>query len=241
MPANIEAADVEAFMFDLDGTLLDFEGASHVALNAVMERALGAPTRDEWITWSLHAEILGTKEEDWSRKVLEDLGVGPDRMTPADLARRWQSEMLGAFPSMTLMPGVRDVLAAVRRRHPRPKLAIVTSSTRLNFSLKMASHPEIVDVMDVVVTGDEVKRGKPSPDIYLEAASRLGVDPRRCVVVEDAPSGVASGKAAGCFVVGVPDPRFAPFASQAFGVADVVVPSLAGLDTARLRLEKEGA
>jgi len=62
--------------------------------------------------------------------------------------------------------------------------------------------------MDAVVCGDEVARGKPSPDIFLEAARRLGCDPVRCVVFEDAPLGVAGAHAAGCAAVALPDARF---------------------------------
>lgn len=63
--------------------------------------------------------------------------------------------------------------------------------------------------MEEVVTGDDpaIKKGKPAPDIYIEAARRIGVDPSECIVFEDALSGCKSGKAAGCVVIAVPDPR----------------------------------
>jgi beta-phosphoglucomutase-like phosphatase (HAD superfamily) len=83
--------------------------------------------------------------------------------------------------------------------------------------------------MSAIVAGDDpaVKNGKPAPDIYLEAARRLGVDPSECLVFEDALSGARAGKAAGCFVVAIPDPRFSPEEKAVFdSVADVVVDNL---------------
>ena len=81
-----------------------------------------------------------------------------------------------------------------------------------------------------IVAGDDpaVEHGKPAPDIYLEAARRLGVDPSECLVFEDAMSGVKSGKAAGCVVVAVPDPRMEKHVFE--GVADVVLDSLSQFD-----------
>ena len=217
---------IEAFVADLDGTLLDFEGASHVALNTAAERALGPAPSDGWVSWSLHAEILGTKEEDWSRKLIRSFGATEEQLAPNELVRLWHEEMDKAYAEMPLMPGALEMLRGLRKSHPQAKFAIATSSTRTNFERKMAFHPEVVEFMDVVVTGDEVARGKPNPDIFLEAARRLGVRPDRAVVFEDAPAGVAAGKASGAYVVGVLDPRVARFARSALNSADVVLGSL---------------
>lgn len=88
-------------------------------------------------------------------------------------------------------------------------LAIVTSSRSNAVSKKRMQHEDIFRHMKAIVAGDDtaIKNGKPSPDKYLEAANRLGVDPSECLVFEDAISGVKSGKAAGCIVVAVRDPR----------------------------------
>jgi beta-phosphoglucomutase-like phosphatase (HAD superfamily) len=84
--------------------------------------------------------------------------------------------------------------------------------------------------MSTIVCGDDpaVKHGKPAPDIYLEAAHRLGVDPSECLVFEDAMSGVQAAKAAGCRVVAVPDPRMNKTIFE--DVADVVLDSLSQFD-----------
>ena len=84
-----------------------------------------------------------------------------------------------------------------------------------------------------IVCGDdaEVKHGKPAPDIYVLAAKLMGVETRECIVFEDAMSGVKAGKAAGCFVVAVPDPRFSLEEKKAFAsIADVVLDDLSQFD-----------
>ena len=78
----------------------------------------------------------------------------------------------------------------------------------------MAHHAEILALVDAVVTGDEVRRGKPAPDIFVEAARRLGCAPRRCVVFEDAPAGVQGAHGAGCACVALPDRRMPANASR---------------------------
>lgn len=89
------------------------------------------------------------------------------------------------------------------------------------------------DRMAAIVAGDDpaVKNGKPAPDIYLEAAKRLNVDPKECLVFEDALSGVRSGKAAGCRVVAIPDCRFSAEEKIQFEKeADVVLEDLWSFD-----------
>ena len=87
--------------------------------------------------------------------------------------------------------------------------------------------------MDQIVVGDDpaIEKGKPAPDIYLLAAQRLGVDPQECIVFEDGMPGVQAGKAAGCFVVAVPDPRFKDDERQQFEKeADLVLDDLTQFD-----------
>jgi beta-phosphoglucomutase-like phosphatase (HAD superfamily) len=94
--------------------------------------------------------------------------------------------------------------------------------------------------MNAIVAGDDpaVKNGKPAPDIYLEAAKRLNVDPKDCLVFEDALSGVRSGKAAGCYVVAIPDPRFSDDEKASFvKEADMVVEHLWQFDGSQFGIE----
>lgn len=108
-------------------------------------------------------------------------------------------------------------------------MAIATSSRHAGVEKKRKRHEKIFQHMSVVVAGDDpgVKNGKPAPDIYLEAARRLKVDPKECIVFEDALSGVRAGKAAGCFVVAIPDKRFTDEEKKVFvAEADAVIEDL---------------
>jgi len=189
---------IEGIIFDLDGTLIDYEGASHVALAAPLRR------HGKAFPWALHAKIVGTKPEDWSRIIVEASGL--DKVLPAtEYAEQYFEEVAGLYSTIPAWPGTVDLLEKLLAAgFP---LAIATSSPRSSFEKKMAFHPEILGKMAATVTGDEVSRGKPHPEIFLEAARRLGCEPTRCLVFEDAPAGLAAAHAAGCLAAALPDAR----------------------------------
>ena len=118
--------------------------------------------------------------------------------------------------------------AQVRRIAATRPVAIASSSHREVIAAAMAAL-DLRDVLGAVVSSDEVPLGKPEPDVYLLAASRLGVAPDRCLVVEDSLNGVRAGKAAGMTVALVPNASVPP-GGNARDLADVIVPSLAELD-----------
>lgn len=218
-----------AFLFDLDGTLLDFEGASHRALNTALRPHSASFRDDEPVSWALQARVVGTPEENWTRVILHEVGLA-DHVSPRAFANSYHESVAEAYETTPLMPGALELVRGLRARFPSTKLAIATSSVRRNFDRKMAFHSELLALFDAVVTGAEVPagRGKPAPDIFIEAARRLGADPRKCVVFEDAPSGVRAGKAAGALVVAVPDWHFAAVNGDKFHEADLVVPDFVG-------------
>lgn len=115
-------------------------------------------------------------------------------------------------------------------------MAIATSSRKEGVERKRAKHGEMFESMQVIVPGDheEVKAGKPAPDIYLAAAKQLGVHPRQCLAFEDAVSGAQSARAAGCRVVAVPDPRMEKTAFE--GIADEIIESMSSFSGKKWRL-----
>lgn len=219
-PAVPEAPPVglAAVLWDMDGTLVD--------------------TEPFWIR--AETELVSSHGGTWTQADAAAL-VGSDLLDAAEYIRRVGGVDMAAVDIVNAMmeqvllrmaddppwqPGALDLLAALRAEGV--PCALVTMSWR-----RLAD--AVVDLLPPgtfaeVVVGDEVPRGKPHPDPYLEAARRLGVDPGACVAIEDSPTGVASARAAGCVVLGVPHAVEVPAAS-----VDAIVPSLAGVDVATLR------
>jgi len=209
-------------IFDMDGVLLDTERFYTEVTQAIVGR---------WgkvFDWSIKSNMIGRPAIDSARYLVETLALP---MTPDDYLREREAMLAQLFPLAEAMPGARaltDALAA--RGVPQ---AVATSSGRRLFELKTTRHREWFAGFPVVVLGDDprIARGKPAPDIFLLAAAELGASPTSCVVIEDAPAGVAAAHAAGMQVVAVPDPGMN--AGQ-LAAADLVVASLTALNAADL-------
>lgn len=216
---------IDAAIFDLDGTLLDFEGASGAALNkAVSDIRLPGSDAPPVVTRKMHCEILGTHKDDWSPKILAQLGVHQSLLSPHVFAQRWTDEMAICAPKLQLMPGAEELLQFLKAKGT--KMAIATSSIRSSLPSKINSHPVLKENMEVIVCGDEVAKSKPFPDIFLSAAEKLGVSPNRCIVFEDAPSGVKAGHAAGMKTCAVIDSRFNDGNHEWLNLATITVSNL---------------
>jgi HAD superfamily hydrolase (TIGR01509 family) len=207
---------IDAVIFDLDGVIVDSE--------QVWDDVREEYTREVGGTYTESAtrDMMGMSSVEWSRYMADELSVPgtPDEINAAIVAR-----MLARYGEAP--PLIDGAVAAVRRAAERWPLAIASSS-----------NPELIDVVlraaglyelfRVTVSSQEVPRGKPAPDVYLEAARRLGVEPDRCAAVEDSHNGIRSAKAAGMRVVAVPNPHFPPD-DEALAQADAIVASVAEL------------
>jgi HAD superfamily hydrolase (TIGR01509 family) len=127
-------------------------------------------------------------------------------------------------------PLIPEAVSVVRRVAERLPVAIASSSNLELIEVVLAS-AGLSDVVRAVVSSEQVARGKPAPDVYLEAARRLGVPPTRCAAVEDSHNGIRSAKAAGMRVFAIPNPHFPP-GDEALADADVVLASIADLPQA---------
>ena len=168
-----------AVISDLDGVLVDSS----------------APTVRSWRAWGERhgldgAAIQAGNHGRPARAVIAE-HVAPSQLDEetAMLAHAETTDTDGVFA----LPGARDVLAL-----PRGRVAIATSCAAPLARARLAAAG--LPVPDVLVTADQVENGKPAPDPYLLAAERLGVDPAACLVFEDAPAGIAAGRAAGMTV-----------------------------------------
>eukprot|EP00397_Hematodinium_sp_SG-2012_P045870 GEMP01051656.1.p1 GENE.GEMP01051656.1~~GEMP01051656.1.p1 ORF type:complete len:264 (+),score=52.05 GEMP01051656.1:66-794(+) len=210
------AAFPEAVLFDLDGTLIDYEGASIEALKEALQHEYP-------YTLEIHAKIVGTKSSYWSRFILRELNVPEEKLSPEEFEKRYFESMEKRYASLPQMKGAWQLVHFLHARGI--KVAIATSSPKESFDTKILAHPKILERVHKVVTGNEVSNGKPAPDIFLEAAKRLGVEPQNCVVVEDSPHGVAAAVAGGMRVAAIPNPSF----PGDFSKATVVITELADI------------
>jgi pseudouridine-5'-monophosphatase len=201
-------------IYDMDGLLLDTEPFYTKVTQAIVGRY------GRTFDWSVKSRMIGKKAIDSARTLVEALDLP---IKPEDYLRERESMLAELFPSAKAMPGARRLTEHLFR-HGIPQ-AVATSSHRRDFELKIARHREWFECFQCVVLGDdpEVQRGKPAPDIFVTAAARLRARPERCLVLEDAPSGVDAARAAGMSVVAVPNPEMG---HDAFGAASQILSSL---------------
>ena len=215
MAVDIDTQPIAAVLWDMDGTLIDTE-----PLWMASEFELVAEHGGQWPDEAAHWIIgFGLRS---AARVLQDHGVGLEvDAIVYDLMRRVVDRL--AAGDLPWRPGARELLAACREA--KIPTALVTMSWRPLTDAALAGIESAVpDPFVITVAGDEVSESKPSPAPYLLAARRLGVDPTRCIAIEDSPTGTASAVAAGCATIGVES--HAPLAPRP-GLH--ILPTLAGV------------
>jgi HAD superfamily hydrolase (TIGR01509 family) len=207
---------IEGVIFDLDGVLLDSE---HVwdEVREELARERGGRWHDR-----AQREMMGMSSLEWSRYMHDEIGLpdSPEEIS-AEVVRRLEVLYREQLPAM---PGAREAVERLAAHWP---LALASSSNRELIVLAL----ELLGVADrfhATVSSEEVARGKPAPDVYLEAARRLSVDPARAAAVEDSHNGIRAAKAAGMRAIAIPNRRFPP-GDDALAEADLVLEALAGL------------
>jgi len=186
-----------AVIFDLDGVLADSEPWWN-EIDAKLLGEYGVIYRGEY-----HRNVLGVSY----RLAVEFYKKAFGLSVPTEELMRRRGEIAEEFfaKRIGLFPSTRSTLEELRQMHRR--LAVATSSVSASARPFLDRH-RLTAFFDVIVTGEEIERGKPAPDIYLRAAEKLGVPAGACLVIEDALSGIAAGKAAKMRVAAIPDTRF---------------------------------
>jgi HAD superfamily hydrolase (TIGR01509 family) len=213
---------IEAVVFDLDGVLVDSEAVWNAAREGVALEHGGR--------WRLDAQraMMGMSSTEWSRYMHEELAVAlaPERISEAVVARLQELYR----QRLPLIAGAREAVVRVAREWP---LALASSANRPIIELVL-QRAGLMDCFRATVSSEEVPRGKPAPDVYLEAARRIGLAPDRCAAVEDSSNGLRSAAAAGMAVLAVPNREFPPD-EDALGLAADVLGSIAELTPERIR------
>ncbi len=203
----------QAVIFDMDGVLMDSEQLWNQAKEELV-RESGGRWRDD-----APRAMMGMSSPEWSRYIRDELGVESD---VHDINRGVVQRMEELYREhLPLLPGAVEVVRALHRRWP---LALASSANReiIDFALEAAG---LAGEFGATVSSEEVERGKPAPDVYLEAARRLGVQADRCVAIEDSSNGLRSAAAAGMAVIAVPNDHYPPD-EDALALAAAVVHSL---------------
>jgi HAD superfamily hydrolase (TIGR01509 family) len=188
----------DAVIFDLDGVLLDSEPRWNAAREALV-REMGGRWSDD-----APRAMMGMSSPEWAQYLRDALGVPmePDAIS-RDVVQRMRA---GYAESLPLLPGATDAVTALAERWP---VGLASSANReiIDLVLELAG---LADAFRVTLSSEEVERGKPAPDVYLEVARRLEVSAERCVAIEDSSNGLRSAAAARMVVIAVPNPHYPP-------------------------------
>lgn len=184
-----------AVIFDFDGIVLDSETPEYESHRRIYERCGVTLTVDEW------CGVIGTwsegHDEQWFTRLCERAAGAPARDEYFAERRRIFEAIVPADP----MRGVRDLLAVLGGAGVPVAIA---SSAPARWVVGAVERLGIRPLFGAVVTGDEVARRKPAPDVYLEAARRLGAHPARSIAIEDSAPGIAAARAAGMKAIAIP-------------------------------------
>ena len=188
---------VRAIIFDLDGVLADSEPWWN-EIDAKMLAEHGVTYKGEY-----HRDVLGVSYRIAIEFYKKKFGISAPTeelmKRRGEIATEYFANRVGLFPS------TKDVLNELRE--VKLRIAVATSSVGASARPFLDRH-QLTQFFEVIITGDEIERGKPAPDIYLRTAEKLAIAANECLVIEDSLSGIAAAKAAHMRVAAIPDRRF---------------------------------
>jgi HAD superfamily hydrolase (TIGR01509 family) len=213
---------VKAVVFDLDGVILDTEELWNEVREGLAHERGGR--------WSERAQsdMMGMSSTEWSQYMHDVVGL-PE--SPEEINREVVDRMLERYTQE--LPLIDGAVDAVRRLAAEWPLGVASSSNRVLID-KVLDVSGLASSFRATVSSEEVARGKPAPDVYLEAARRLDVEPSQAAAIEDSASGIRSAHAAGMAVIAIPNHAFPPPA-DVVALAAVVLDSIRNLDAETVR------
>jgi len=206
-------SDIEAVVFDLDGVIVDSE---HVwdEVREELARERGGRWHDR-----AQADMMGMSAPEWSRYMHDVIGLTE---SAAEIDELVVSRLLERYANV--LPLIDGAVEAVLRLGEMFRLALASSSNRPVID-SVLDNAGLAAAFEVTVSSEEVPRGKPAPDVFLEAAHRLDLPPVRCAAIEDSGNGLRAAHAAGMRVIAIPNRRYPP-PGEALALADVVLASV---------------
>ncbi|GAB6931091.1 HAD family hydrolase [Paenibacillus sp. JCM 10914] len=204
---------IQAFIFDMDGVIIDSEPLHFEVDIQVMNNFGSAITHEQ-----LEQYVGMTNPEMWKR-IIDEHKLAQTVEEIIEYQLRQKIDLLTAR-EMHPIEGIRELLDRLKA-HDIP--AAIASSSPPVFIKAVLNKFDLLDRFEFVVSGEEVEHGKPAPDVYLKAAELLGVAPAHCMVLEDARHGVAAAKAAGMECIGYVNPNSG---NQDLSQADFIVKSI---------------
>jgi HAD superfamily hydrolase (TIGR01509 family) len=210
---------IDAVVFDLDGLLIQTEELWDEVREQLAREGGGSYDAQA------QRDMMGMSSPEWSGYMHEHVGLPA---SPEEIAAEVIERMAARYRER--LPLINGAVEAVERLAARWPLGLASSSNRplIDLVLELSGLDRF---FRATVSSEEVARGKPAPDVYLEACRRLGVEPSHAAAVEDSHAGIASAKAAGMRVIAIPNASFPP-GERALADADVVLGSLAELTPA---------
>jgi HAD superfamily hydrolase (TIGR01509 family) len=204
---------IEAVIFDLDGVVIQTE--------EIWDEVREAYATEKGARYDAEAQraMMGMSSLEWSAYMNEELGMPVEPVEiSAEVVRRMEARYRERLPL------IEGAVEAVERLAARWPLGLASSSNRplIDAVLELSG---LAPCFVATVSSEEVERGKPAPDVYLECARRLGVAPTGCAAIEDSHAGIRSAESAGMRVIAIPNPTYPPD-TDALAHADVVLPSL---------------
>lgn len=210
------AGGISAVIFDLDGVLIESEEVWHQVRHEFVTGHGGHWTADD------QQAVMGANSAQWAEHVHKNCGVS---LSPEEIYAGVMVGLRAAYTAhLPLLPGVERTVRDFAGHYP---LAVASSSPReiIEYVLQLA---RLRECFRAIVSSDDVARGKPEPDVYVEACRRLQVEPQEVVAIEDSANGIRAARAAGMVVVAVPSRVFPP-PRDVVDTADIVVASVAEL------------